>query len=81
MKIAVKEIMSTKLETIDVTQNAQEAAKKIDYKKISSLLVIDSIKRKEEPIGIVTERDLVSRICAAGGRSKDVGVRAQLDWP
>jgi hypothetical protein len=37
MKIAVKEIMSTKLETIEVTQNAQEAAKKMDDKKISPL--------------------------------------------
>ncbi len=35
MQNAVKEIMSTKLETIDVTKNAQEAAKKMNDKRIS----------------------------------------------
>jgi CBS domain-containing protein len=81
MQNAVKEIMSTKLETIDVTSNAQEAAKKMNDKRISSVLVVDSENKSEEPMGIVTERDLVIRICAAGTSSKDVGIREIMSSP
>lgn len=81
MQNAVKEIMSTKLETIDVTKNAQEAAKKMNDKRISSVLVVDGDNKSEEPIGIVTERDLVIRVCAAGTSSKDVGIREVMSSP
>ncbi len=81
MQNAVKEIMSTKLETIDVTRNAQEAAKKMNERRISSVLVVDEENKSEEPIGIVTERDLVIRVCAAGTRSKDVGIREIMSSP
>jgi CBS domain-containing protein len=81
MQNAIKEIMSTNLETIDVTENAQEAAKKMNDKRISSVLVVDGENRNEEPIGIVTERDLVIRVCAAGASSKDVGIREIMSSP
>ncbi|MDQ4013096.1 MAG: CBS domain-containing protein, partial [Thermoproteota archaeon] len=73
--------MSTKLETIDVTRNAQEAAKKMNERRISSVLVVDEENKSEEPIGIVTERDLVIRVCAAGTSSKDVGIREIMSSP
>jgi CBS domain-containing protein len=81
MQDATKEIMSTHLETIDVTENAQDVAKKMDSKRISSVLVIDRDKKSEEPIGIVTERDLVKRVCALGISSKEVGVREIMSSP
>jgi CBS domain-containing protein len=81
MQDAVKEIMSRHLETIDVAENAQEAAKRMNGKKISSVLVVDSHKKSEEPIGIVTERDLVKRVCAAGINSKEIGVREIMSSP
>jgi CBS domain-containing protein len=81
MQNAVKEIMSTKLETIDVTRNAQEAAKKMNERRISSVLVVDEENKSEEPIGIVTERDLVIRVCAAGTSSKDVGIQEIMSSP
>ena len=81
MQNAIKEIMSTKLETIDVAKNAQEAAKKMNDKRISSLLVVDGDSKSEEPMGIVTERDLVIRVCAAGTNSKDVGIREIMSSP
>lgn len=81
MQNAIKEIMSTHLETIDVTENAQVAAKKMNDKRISSLLVIDKEKKSEEPIGIVTERDLVIRVCAAGRNSKEVNIREIMSSP
>src|ERR687891_112781 len=82
MQNAVKEIMSTRLETIDVTKNAQEAAKKMNDKRISSVLVVvGGDNKSEEPIGIVTERDLVIRVCAAGTNSKDVGIQEIMSSP
>ncbi len=81
MQNAIKEIMSTKLETIDVAKNAQEAAKKMNDKRISSLLVVDGDSKTKEPMGIVTERDLVIRVCAAGTNSKDVGIREIMSSP
>jgi CBS domain-containing protein len=80
MQNAVKEIMSTNLETIDITENAQTAAKKMKDKRISSVLVIDRAK-SEEPVGIVTERDLVRRICAEGTSSKEVSIREIMSSP
>ena len=50
--------MSTKLETIDVTETAQEAAMRMNDKRVSSVLVVDNNKG-DNPIGIVTERDLI----------------------
>jgi CBS domain-containing protein len=81
MKNAVSEIMTTNLETIDITENAQEAAKRMNKKQISSILVMDKSKDQQEPAGIVTERDLVRRICASGANAKDVGVREIMSSP
>lgn len=60
----VSQVMRTKLETVNQSSTAQEAAKRMRDKKVSSLVVID---KEEAPIGIVTERDLVRRVC-----SKDI---------
>ncbi|MFL6524514.1 MAG: cyclic nucleotide-binding/CBS domain-containing protein [Nitrososphaera sp.] len=81
MENAVREIMSKNLETIDVTENAQDAAKKMNDRRISSVLVVDRAKENKEPIGIVTERDLVIRVCAAGMSSKEVDVREIMSSP
>jgi len=81
MQNAIKEIMSKHLETIDLTENAQVAAKRMNDKKISSVLVVDKEKKTEEPIGIVTERDLVTRVCAAGKNSKEVTISEIMSSP
>ena len=81
MENAVEAIMSRKVETIDVSESAQAAARKMREKKISSLLVIDKSKEGGEPLGIVTERDLVYRICAEGTSGKDIRVREIMSSP
>jgi CBS domain-containing protein len=63
--------MSNKLETIEASDSVQEAAKKMRDKRISSLLVLDSINK---PIGIITERDLVRKVCANDSSSKNTMV-------
>jgi CBS domain-containing protein len=81
MRNAVSEIMSKNLETLDITGNAQDAAKKMNDKRISSVLIIDENKNGEEPVGIVTERDLVNRICAAGTSAGEVSIREIMSSP
>lgn len=63
--------MSNELETIEASDSVQEAAKKMRDKKISSLLVLDS---SNKPIGIITERDLVRKVCANDSSSKNTMV-------
>jgi CBS domain-containing protein len=81
MENAIREIMSRRLETVDIAENAQEAAKIMDHKKISSLLVVDRKKNVEEPIGIVTERDFLKRICTKGASSNMMSVRDIMSSP
>lgn len=58
----VGELMTQKLETIGTLSSAQEASKKMRDNNVSSLVVIDDSNNK--PTGIVTERDLVRKVCA-----------------
>jgi CBS domain-containing protein len=68
---SVGEIMTKKLETVVILSSAQEAAKKMRDKNVSSLLVIDnSNNNNSKPIGIVTERDLVRKVCVNDASSK-----------
>ena len=72
---SVGEIMTKKLETIAISNSAQEAAKKMRDKDISSLLVIDNTNNNDKPIGIVTERDLVRKVCVNDASSKHTMVQ------
>lgn len=52
--------MRKRLETIDDSASVQDAAKKMKDKDVSSLIVVD---RDGKPQGLVTERDLVTKVC------------------
>jgi CBS domain-containing protein len=56
----ISDIMRKKLETIEGTASVQQAAKKLTDRNVSSLLIIDE---KGNPQGIVSERDLVTKVC------------------
>ena len=60
MNMTVRDIMRKKLETIEEMASVQEAAKKMKDKNVSSLVVVDE---KGKPQGLLTERDLVRKIC------------------
>jgi signal-transduction protein with cAMP-binding, CBS, and nucleotidyltransferase domain len=60
---SVSEIMSTNnIVTISANseKNAQDAANLMIKNKVGSVIVIDN---RGEPLGIITERDIVKRIC------------------
>lgn len=59
MNESVEDIMTKKVVSIDEGITANEAAKIMTEKRISSLI----IERESVPIGIITEKDFVKKIC------------------
>ena len=78
MTQSIAEIMTEKLETIVISSSSQDAAKKMRDKDVSSLVVTDNNKK---PIGILTERDLVRKICTNDINSRDVLIKDILSSP
>ena len=60
MALTVSDILRKKLESIEEMTSVQEAAKKMKDKNVSSLVVVDM---NGKPQGLVTERDLVRKVC------------------
>jgi len=58
--MTISDIMRKKLETIEELASVQEAAKKMKDRNVSSLVVVDG---NGKPQGLVTERDLVTKVC------------------
>jgi CBS domain-containing protein len=55
----IRDIMNKKVITIDRDKTAQDAAKMMAQHEVGSLVVVSDGK----PVGIVTERDLVRKVC------------------
>jgi CBS domain-containing protein len=60
MTFTISDIVRKKLETIEEMASVQEAAKKMKDKNVSSLIVVGP---DGKPQGLVTERDLVTKVC------------------
>lgn len=60
MTTTVSDLMRKKLVTIKESASVQEAANKMKEKNVGSLVVVDEDDR---PLGLITERDLVRKIC------------------
>ncbi|MFZ0514723.1 MAG: CBS domain-containing protein [Candidatus Nitrosopolaris sp.] len=71
------EIMMERLETVDESDTAQHAAKKMRNSDVSSLLV----ESGGTAIGIITERDLVRRVCAGDESSSNVIIQNIMSTP
>jgi CBS domain-containing protein len=74
----VRHVIRKKLETIRPSSTAQEAAKRMRSKKISSLVVIE---KGDAPVGIVTERDLVRHVCSKDISSDSVLIQEIMSSP
>lgn len=59
MPKVVRDIMTKNVVTIEANRTALEAAKIMAEKGISSLIVLND----QDPVGIITERDFVKKIC------------------
>ena len=78
MTITVGDLMRKKVDTIEELDSIQETAKKMKEKKVSSLLVVD---KDGKPIGLVTERDLVRKVCINDVRTSKVTNKEIMSSP
>ena len=78
MTKTISDIMRKKLISIEESASVQEAAKKMMDKNISSLIVVDENSR---PIGLVTERDLVRKVCIQDAYTSKVITKEIMSSP
>lgn len=76
--IAVREVMANKLVTVRESDNAAQVAKLMDKNDVGSVIVID---RKGNPIGIITERDIVKRVAARNRTPNKVKAKDAMSKP
>ena len=74
----IDEIMSKKIETIEESASVQEAALKMKENNTSSLIVVDSFNK---PKGVVTERDLVRKVCVKDVYTSKVTIKEIMSLP
>lgn len=76
-RVPVVEIMSASPVTIPVDASAEEAAKVMRDREIGSLVVLEDGR----PTGIVTERDVVTKVAASNRTARDTTVREIMTSP
>jgi CBS domain-containing protein len=69
MTLSISDMMTKELKTVQETASIQVAAKKMKDNNISSLIVVDG---EGNPQGLVTERDLVRKVCINDVRTSSV---------
>ena len=78
MTTTISQIMRKKLQTIEETASVQDAAKEMKAKNVSSLVVVDV---NGKPQGLVTERDLVRKVCINDLRTSTVTNKEIMSSP
>jgi CBS domain-containing protein len=78
MTLTVVNIMTRRLEFVVETSSVQEAAKKMKEKNVSSLIVIDENDKLQ---GLVTEQDLVRKVCITDVNTSSVTIKEIMSSP
>jgi CBS domain-containing protein len=78
MTLSISDILRKKLESIEETTSIQEVANKMKDKNVSSLVVVDM---SGKPVGLVTERDLVRKVCINDVRTSTVTSKQVMSSP
>ncbi len=78
MVTTVRELMRKEVFTIEESDSIQNTAMKMNDKKVSSLLVVGS---DGKPTGLVTERDLVRKVCIKDVRTSEVKNKEIMSAP
>ncbi|MCK5627518.1 CBS domain-containing protein [Candidatus Bathyarchaeota archaeon] len=73
-----KDVMSKPVISIRENDNAMNAAKLMEKHKIGGIVIVN---KSGKPLGIVTERDLATRVVAKGLQPKDVNVSSIMSRP
>ena len=78
MTTTLRDIMRKRLETIEDSASVQAAARKMKDKDVSSLIVVD---KDGKPQGLVTERDLVTKVCINDTLTSAVTIKQIMSVP
>lgn len=72
-----RDIMSNKVITMESSESASDIAKIMEKNKISSII----ITKDQKPIGMITERDLVSKIISQNKKPSEVKIADIISSP
>jgi CBS domain-containing protein len=78
MTTTVSDLMRKNIFAIEESASIQNSAKEMNDKKVSSLLVVD---RNGKPTGLITERDLVRKVCIENVRTSEVKNKEVMSSP
>lgn len=77
VKMPVKEIMTRDVVTVDINSSVSQLAHKMLTYKVGSVIITD----KKQPVGIVTERDIVKKIVSKNLRPDDISIKQLMATP
>jgi len=76
-EVIVKEVMKIKLVVVKPKTTVLEAAKIMKNKKIGNVIVVE----KKQPVGILTESDILKKVVAEDKNASDVNVEDVMTTP
>ena len=77
-RLVVREAMSSPVITVNENHNVVNTAELMSQQHIGAVIIVDG---NENPIGILTERDLVYRIIAKDLTPRDISVKEVMSTP
>ena len=76
-EVIVKEAMKTNLAIVNPDISVLEATKLMKKRKIGNVLVVE----KKQPVGILTESDVIKKVVAEGKNATDIKVKEVMSTP
>ncbi|KYK22570.1 hypothetical protein AYK24_01895 [Thermoplasmatales archaeon SG8-52-4] len=76
-EVIVKEAMKTNIAIVKLDSTVLEAAKLMKKRKIGNVIVVE----KKQPIGIITESDILKKVVAEGKDAKNILVKDVMSTP
>ncbi|MDP2767917.1 MAG: CBS domain-containing protein [Candidatus Methanoperedens sp.] len=77
VRMPIKEIMTRDVVTIDIKSDVQHLAQKMLAYDVGSVIITD----KKQPVGIVTERDIVRKIVIKNLKPEDISIKELMTTP
>ncbi|MBS7619623.1 CBS domain-containing protein [Candidatus Bathyarchaeota archaeon] len=77
-KMIVKEAMSSPVVTVKEEENVVDLARIMERTNVGAIVVVDE---RDNPLGIVTERDIVLRVVAKGLMPKEIKAKDVMSYP
>jgi len=77
VRMPIKEIMTKDVVTIDIKNDVLHLARKMLSFDVGSVIITD----KKQPVGIVTERDIVRKIVSKNMKPDDISIKELMTTP